>query len=59
MNNGAIFPAITDPALRGAIQQALLALEVTIATIKSFHDSLKFLNIGVSIVKAHLLKEGL
>ena len=58
MDNGALFPAITDAAQRGAIKQSLLALDVIIPTIESLHDNLKYLNIGASIIKARLLKEG-
>ena len=59
MDNGALFPAITDPAHREAIKQALLACGVIIPTIESFHDNVKYLSIGVEIIKARLLKGGL
>jgi hypothetical protein len=58
MDSGALFPNITERNVREFIKQALLRLEVIIPTIKSFHENLKYLEIGANILKTHLLDTG-
>ncbi|KAH0545345.1 hypothetical protein FGG08_000644 [Glutinoglossum americanum] len=55
MDNKALFSTIVDSNLREYIKQALLQLHVVIPTIRSFHENLKYFEIGVRILKAHLL----
>jgi hypothetical protein len=55
MNNGSLFPSITDDNLRESILQGLLRLDVVIPTLRTFHENMKQFEIGVKILKTLLL----
>src|SRR5437016_11137285 len=55
MDKKALFSTIVDGNLRELIKQTLLELQVIIPTIKSFHEILKYLEIGAKILRTHLL----
>jgi hypothetical protein len=55
MDDGALFPRLTDSSLRESVKHALLRLEVIIPTIESFHENIKLFRIGVTILKTHII----
>lgn len=55
MDNGTLFPSLTDRGLRDEVKRALLNLGEMIPTFKSFHKNMKYIAIGVEIIKRQLL----
>ena len=56
MDNRSLFPGLLDPELRSLVRTDILNLQVIIPTIKSFHENIKYFEIGASIMKSHLLR---
>jgi Protein of unknown function (DUF3723) len=55
MDNETLFLSLKDRNLRIEVKRTLLNLGVMIPTIKSFHENMKYIDIGVKIIKRQLL----
>lgn len=51
MRTGLLFPRLVDPAIRAAVEERLLTIGCLIPSVKSFHENLKQLAIGVKILR--------
>ncbi|KAH8600139.1 hypothetical protein B0O99DRAFT_590536 [Bisporella sp. PMI_857] len=51
MDGNIIFPGISDPDTRRKIKIAILELKLIIPSLKTFHESLNYFEIGVKIIK--------
>ena len=55
MRSGKLFGSISDSHLRGQIEQQLLGIGVVIPSIETFHGNMKYLRVGMRILRDHLL----
>ena len=55
MSSGVIFSNISNPDVRREIEQQLLNVGVIIPSIKTFHENMAYLKIGLRILREHLL----
>lgn len=54
MSTGILFRKITQPEDRHRIQRSVLALNGVIPSLTTFHENMKFIAIGASVIKKHL-----
>lgn len=59
MESGTLFGSITDPQLRARIHHAILQIEEVIPTIECWHENMRYLSIGVTILKDYIIDEPL
>lgn len=59
MESGTLFGSITDPQLRARIHHAILQIEEVITTIECWHEDMRYLSIGVTILKDYIIDESL
>jgi hypothetical protein len=57
MDNRTLFPGLLDLELRSLVLSKILNVSVIIPTIKSFHENMKYFEIGASVMKSHLVRE--
>ena len=55
MRSGTAWRDITDPIKRQKIEDRLMQLRGVIHTIKTFHENMKYVSVGVLIIKDHIL----
>jgi hypothetical protein len=56
MDNGNLFPAVQDAMTREEIKRTLLEGREIIPSIKSFHENMKYFEIGANIIRTHIFK---
>lgn len=57
MRSGKIFNSISDFHLRGQIEQQLLGIGVVIPSLETFHGNMRYLRLGMRILRDHLLDD--
>lgn len=55
IQSGLIFTNIDQPELLSTIKQSILDLDTIIPSIKTFHEDMKYLSIGISILRSHII----
>ncbi|KAM7209262.1 Protein of unknown function (DUF3723) domain containing protein, partial [Rhypophila decipiens] len=50
-----LFPRITDPQLRSELEQRVLQTKCLIPSIKSFHENMKYIDIGSHVIRSLLI----
>ncbi|KAG9229643.1 hypothetical protein BJ875DRAFT_342473, partial [Amylocarpus encephaloides] len=51
MKSGLLFPKITARATRRRLKTSLLSIKYLILTIKTLHENMKYLTVGVNLIK--------
>lgn len=59
LENGTLFPGLTDQQSRLKILDNILSIKVIIPSLKTFHENMKYFAIGARIIKEHLLDDDL
>ncbi|KAK3941047.1 hypothetical protein QBC46DRAFT_259712 [Diplogelasinospora grovesii] len=57
MDNKEIFKGVINPSLRAILKRNLLSLKVTIPSLTTFYNNIKYFNIGVKILRTYIIKE--
>lgn len=57
MSSGELFQLVSDPALRSRLQHEVLSTRVLIPSIRTFHENMRYLSIGMQIIKDHVIDE--
>lgn len=50
-----LFRSVCNPAVRNRIQDAILQITVLIPSIRTFHENMKLLSIGMTILRDHVI----
>ena len=53
-DNGTLFPGIRSNSVRDRLKDNILSLDVSIPTIKTFHENMKYLTIGAKILEKYI-----
>lgn len=57
MGSGIIFNRISEPALRSRLQEEILEIRVLIPSLQTFHANMRYLGIGIMILREFILDD--
>ncbi|KAM7196593.1 Protein of unknown function (DUF3723) domain containing protein, partial [Rhypophila sp. PSN 637] len=57
LHEGKIFGQIRDPPLRAMIKENIFSVPVIIPSLQTFHENMKYFELGVKILRSHVLED--